>query len=65
MIPDMIQVTEQTAADRVTSSTPYSLVYKHNFGLRLWETVVTLKFLGEHSSRFAVKLDDDYGCSKF
>lgn len=39
----MIQITEQIAADRVTASTPYSLVYKHSFGLCLWETVVTPK----------------------
>ena len=47
MVPDMIQITEQIAADRVTANTPYSLVYKHSFGLCLWETVVILKIFLE------------------
>ena len=35
MVPDMIQIAEQTAAVPVTANTPYSLVYENSFGFCL------------------------------
>ena len=65
MVPDMIQITEQIAADRVTVNTPYSLLQTQLWIVFMRNSSHSEIFFGEHGSRFAVKLDDDYGCWKF
>jgi hypothetical protein len=45
MVPDVMLIAEQIAAVRVTANTPYSLVYKHSFGLCLRKAVVIFFFI--------------------